>query len=104
MISTSLVIEKEDLQCAIHDMDGWAFSAFSHILFRRFSFQSFQDAFTWMAGIAQFSVRKCHHPDWRNVDKYVEVTLWTQDVGGVTKKDIELANYMSQQYRKVNGR
>jgi 4a-hydroxytetrahydrobiopterin dehydratase len=37
-----------------------------------------------------------HHPEWFNVYRTVEVTLSTQDAGGVTEFDVKLAEAMDR--------
>jgi 4a-hydroxytetrahydrobiopterin dehydratase len=37
-----------------------------------------------------------HHPEWFNVYKTVDVTLWTHDAGGLTDLDVKLAESMDK--------
>jgi 4a-hydroxytetrahydrobiopterin dehydratase len=37
-----------------------------------------------------------HHPEWFNVWNRVEVTLSTHDAGGLTEKDLKLAEAMDR--------
>ncbi len=61
---------------------------------RKFTFADFNQAFGFMARVALVAEKIDHHPEWSNVYRTVEVTLSTHDAGGVTEKDIALANAM----------
>ncbi len=54
----------------------------------------------WMARAAFEAEHLNHHPEWSNVYNRVEVRLTTHDTGGLTDKDIALAERME----KVAGR
>ncbi len=61
-----------------------------------FKFADFNEAFGFMTRIAMIAEKRDHHPEWFNVYKTVEVTLATHDVGGLTEKDIALAQAMDR--------
>ena len=49
-----------------------------------------------MARIALVAEKLDHHPEWFNVYKTVEVTLATHDAGGLTMRDVTLAETMDR--------
>ncbi len=61
---------------------------------RHFKFTDFQHAFAFMTLAAIHAEKADHHPEWSNVYNRVAVTLTTHDAGGVTEKDIALAQFM----------
>jgi len=63
---------------------------------RTFTFRDFQEAFAFMAQVALAAEKADHHPEWSNVYKTAEVTLSTHDAGGLTEKDIALAEVMDK--------
>lgn len=63
---------------------------------RTFSFNDFSEAFGFMARAALAADRLDHHPNWSNVYSTVEVSLQTDDAGGVTTLDLQLAEEMNR--------
>ena len=49
-----------------------------------------------MTRVAMYAEIANHHPEWSNVWSRVSVRLTTHDAGGVTQKDIDMANFMNQ--------
>jgi 4a-hydroxytetrahydrobiopterin dehydratase len=49
-----------------------------------------------MARAALVAEKMDHHPEWTNVYKTVTVVLTSHDAGGVTRRDIELAEAMDR--------
>jgi 4a-hydroxytetrahydrobiopterin dehydratase len=53
-----------------------------------------------MAQIALVAEKRDHHPDWSNVYNRVRITLTTHDAGGLTQRDIDLAQIVDQVYAR----
>ena len=63
---------------------------------KKFVFGDFNQAFGFMTRAALIAEKMDHHPEWFNVYKTVEVTLSTHDAGGLTERDIQLAEAMDK--------
>lgn len=60
-------------------------------LHKEFQFDSFVEAFGFMARVALIAESMNHHPEWFNVYNRVTIDLATHDVGGISALDFELA-------------
>lgn len=58
---------------------------------RDLKFRSFAEAFGFMAEIALVAEKMDHHPEWSNVYNRVDILLATHESGGVTERDVKLA-------------
>ena len=58
---------------------------------RSFAFADFGAAFAFMTRVALAAEKADHHPEWSNVWNRVDILLSTHSDGGVTDKDIALA-------------
>lgn len=64
----------------------------NNTLSKRFTFNTFSEAFGFMARVALVAEQMNHHPNWGNVYNVVEIRLSTHDAGNiVTEKDHQLA-------------
>lgn len=62
------------------------------MLYRKFQFKNFSEAFAFMTRVALEAEKMDHHPDWSNVYNTVEIRLSTHSAGDiVTDKDRKLA-------------
>ncbi|VDN35589.1 unnamed protein product [Dibothriocephalus latus] len=71
---------------------------------QQFIFKNFDRAFDFMTAVAEKAKLLNHHPEWFNVYNKVEITLTTHDAGGLSKKDIELATFISEQARNFGAK
>lgn len=64
-----------------------------------FLFRDFRQAFAFMSEVALLAEKADHHPEWSNVYNRVNVVLTTHDAGGITAKDIELAQQIDVAFK-----
>jgi 4a-hydroxytetrahydrobiopterin dehydratase len=58
---------------------------------RRFVFADFSEAWGFMARVALLAEQMGHHPEWSNVWNRVDIVLTTHDAGGLSARDVALA-------------
>jgi 4a-hydroxytetrahydrobiopterin dehydratase len=83
-------------KAALAKLKGWSEVDGRDAISRKFTFKDFNEAFGFMARAALIAEKLDHHPEWFNVYNTVEVTLATHDAGGVTERDLELAQEMNR--------
>lgn len=86
----------EARKVALANLKTWSDVPGRDAIARTFTFKNFNEAFGFMTRAALVAEKNDHHPEWRNVYKTVEVVLSTHDAGGVTRRDIMLAEAMNQ--------
>jgi 4a-hydroxytetrahydrobiopterin dehydratase len=77
-------------------LPGWRLVDGRDAIAKTFKFADFSAAFGFMARAALAAERMNHHPEWFNVWNRVEVTLSTHDAGGLTERDVKLAEAMDR--------
>lgn len=83
-------------RAALAKLNGWSDVPGRDAIARTFTFKDFNEAFGFMTRAALVAEKSDHHPEWCNVYKTVEVVLSTHDAGGVTARDIALAEAMNK--------
>ncbi|XP_033923018.1 pterin-4-alpha-carbinolamine dehydratase 2 isoform X2 [Melopsittacus undulatus] len=53
-------------------------------------------AFGFMTRVALQAEKMNHHPEWFNVYSKVQITLISHDCGGLTKRDVKLAQFIDK--------
>jgi len=69
---------------------------------RDFQFENFKEAFAFMTTVSIKAEEMAHHPEWFNVYNKVQVELTTHDSGGVSAKDVEMAEFMNEAAKNKN--
>jgi 4a-hydroxytetrahydrobiopterin dehydratase len=74
--------------------DGW--SEDGQALVRSFRFEDFSEAFAFLARVAMHAEKADHHPEFTSVWNRVDFRLTSHDSGGVTDRDIKLAEAINR--------
>ena len=78
-----------EINAQLEELSGWTVE--NEKLHKEFQFNSFVEAFGFMASVALSAESMNHHPEWFNVYNRVTVDLATHDAGGISALDFELA-------------
>ena len=70
---------------------NWQLSENQDLLSRRFELNTFAEALELVNKIGKIAEEQGHHPDINLGWGYVEIYLSTHDIGGISDKDITLA-------------
>jgi len=76
---------------ALARLTGWNLRGDGLAIERTFRFGDFGEAFAFMTRVAIAAEKADHHPEWFNVWNRVEITLTTHDAGGLSARDVALA-------------
>ncbi|MBY8825417.1 4a-hydroxytetrahydrobiopterin dehydratase [Sphingomonas colocasiae] len=80
--------ERED---ALDGLPDWDHDEARDAISRSFTFENFSEAFAFMTRVALLAEAADHHPEWSNVYNRVDILLTTHDAGGLSERDIEMA-------------
>jgi 4a-hydroxytetrahydrobiopterin dehydratase len=83
-------------KAALAKLKGWSETPGRDAIAKTFVFKDFSAAFGFMTRAALAAEKMDHHPEWFNVYKTVDVTLSTHDAGGLTERDVALAEAMDR--------
>ncbi|HEX8555288.1 MAG TPA: 4a-hydroxytetrahydrobiopterin dehydratase [Sphingomonas sp.] len=76
---------------ALDGLPDWDYDEGRDAITRTAVFDDFPAAFGFMARVALLAERADHHPEWTNIWNRVTILLTTHDAGGLSHRDIELA-------------
>jgi 4a-hydroxytetrahydrobiopterin dehydratase len=89
-------LKRAEVAALLQRLKHWKKAQGGKAIVRTFVFADFNQAFGFMARAALVAEKMNHHPDWSNSYKTVEVTLTSHDAGGLTARDVALAEAMEK--------
>ncbi len=81
---------------ALRELHGWSDVEDRDALRKSFHFSNFSEAWGFMSRIALVAEKMDHHPEIFNVYNRVEIILSTHDAGGLSDKDVRLAQAIDE--------
>ncbi len=76
---------------ALVQLAHWTHKPERDAIARQFKFADFSQAFAFMTRVALLAEAQEHHPEWSNVWNTVDILLTTHDAGGLSARDVRLA-------------
>lgn len=76
---------------ALGALADWQFDQGRDAITRTCTFADFSEAFAFMTRVALLAETRDHHPEWSNVYNRVTITLTTHDAGGLSIRDVAMA-------------
>lgn len=83
--------------------DGWTLSIDGKALERTYRFKDFSEAFAFLTRVAMHAEKVDHHPEFTNAWNRVDFRLTTHATGGITQRDMELAEAIQRLADKTGG-
>jgi 4a-hydroxytetrahydrobiopterin dehydratase len=84
-------LNEEERAAALDRLGDWDYDEARDALTRSFLFADFSEAFAFMTRVALLAEKQDHHPEWSNVWNRVDMLLTTHDAGGLSARDVAMA-------------
>ena len=86
-------LSDDEIAIALGSLAGWRREGSA--ITRWFEFEAYEAGVAFAVQVALYAQRVDHHPDLRITWRRVEVAWSTHDAGGVTRRDLDAAAYVS---------
>ena len=93
------ILDKNEIKENLDSLDGWIIK--NNLLYKKFSFKTFMNAFSFINIIADQSEKVDHHPKLINEYNKVEVELFTHSSNSISNKDFSLARFIDNIYEEI---
>jgi 4a-hydroxytetrahydrobiopterin dehydratase len=84
-------LSDEERSDALDTLDTWDYDEARDAITQSFTFANFSEAFAFMTRVALVAEKMDHHPEWTNIWNRVDMLLTTHDAGGLSTRDIVMA-------------
>lgn len=84
-------LSEQERAAALDRLGEWDYDDARDALTRSLVFADFSEAFAFMTRVALLAEKADHHPEWSNVWNRVEILLTTHDAGGLSARDVAMA-------------
>ena len=84
-------LSDQEVATALAKLRGWNRVDGRSAIMKKFQCADFNAAWGFMCRVALAEEKQDHHPEWFNVWNRVEITLSTHDAGGLSARDVKLA-------------
>ena len=84
-------LDEAERNDALDGLPDWDYDDGRDAISRSFTFADFPAAFAFMTRVALLAEKSDHHPEWSNVWNRVDILLTTHDAGGLSHRDIAMA-------------
>lgn len=90
----SRTLSDAEIQSTLGSLHGWTKNGIA--IERKFEFKDFVEAMKFVNKIADAAEAAGHHPDIQIVYNKVTLQLTSHDSGGVTQRDVRMANKINE--------
>lgn len=94
----AVLLTEQEISEALGDLPGWQLA--DKALVKDCEFANFVQAFAFMTRVAMRAEKIDHHPDWSNSYNRIHISLTSHDAGGLTAKDLALADAINRELSK----
>lgn len=84
-------LNEAERAAALDRLGEWDYDEARDALTRSVLFADFSEAFAFMTRVALLAEKADHHPEWSNVWNRVDILLTTHDAGGLSARDVRMA-------------
>jgi 4a-hydroxytetrahydrobiopterin dehydratase len=78
--------------------NGWRRSDDGKAIERTLKFADFKTAFAFLTDLAEHAESVDHHPEFTSVWNRLDIRLTSHDSGGVTDRDVEMAQWIDEKF------